>query len=81
MSAIRTVVRFIKAGVHEEGEAAAEGTHAEEEESTPQIGRVTAFLIDYSWHCHFATGALQLYRVIEVMSPKYLHFYTWGGAT
>jgi hypothetical protein len=45
MPAVRTIVRLIQAGVHHERQAAAQRTHAEEDETAPEVGRITALLI------------------------------------
>ncbi len=61
---------FVKAGVHEEGDAAAHWTDAEANEPTPQVGCIAALLVDYGGHIHLAAWTLNVDWEVEVLSPK-----------
>lgn len=70
MAAVRAVVVFVKAGVHNEGYAAAQRTHAAEQECRPHVGGVSGLLVDDGRYCHFAAGAVDIDGVAEVLRPK-----------
>jgi hypothetical protein len=58
VSAVGTVVRLIEAGVHQEGHAAADGSHAAADKGAPEEGRVAALLVHHSGHIRFAAGTV-----------------------
>lgn len=78
MAAVGAVVRLIEAGVHEKWQAAAEWTHEAEEAAAPQVGCVSALVVDNGGHMQFTGRALNLYWKIEVLSPESRKSYTCG---
>lgn len=67
---VRAVMRFVKARVHKEGNAAAKGRNAEPDEATPQICCISAFLVNYGGHIHFAAWTLDVNWEVKTLSPK-----------
>lgn len=57
MSAIGTVMGLIEAGVHEEGDAAAERGHAAADEGAPEEGGISRLLVYHCGDGRFAAGA------------------------
>lgn len=59
MAAVRAVVGFVKAGVHNERQTAEERTNTTSNCCTPHIGGISTLLIYDCGHIHFAARASQ----------------------
>jgi hypothetical protein len=63
-------VVFVEAGVHNEGDAAAQRTHTAEQECSPHVSGISGLLVNDGRHCHFAAGAVDIDGIAEVLRPK-----------
>ena len=58
MSAVGAVVCLVLAGVHDEGDAAEEGTDAASDEGAPHEGGVAVLEVYHCGDVHFAAGTV-----------------------